>query len=157
MVCRLPTEPVRSVPGAGIEPAASTFRAWRHYQQQLPRNLPNTVFSKTVCQFHGFYESRGLGRLPPKTPVLVTGLVTLSIRYACLRPTKKPGVLTPGLEAPRGIRGPGVNSDVDRADSPSGWQVARYPASVPNTGRSFLSPDRQGRQRVVHLIDAGGG
>ncbi len=28
---------VARVPGAGIEPAASTFRAWRHYQQQLPR------------------------------------------------------------------------------------------------------------------------
>ena len=27
-----------AVPGAGIEPAASTFRAWRHYQQQLPRS-----------------------------------------------------------------------------------------------------------------------
>src|SRR5205823_3515157 len=28
----------RPVPGAGIEPAASTFRAWRHDQQQLPRS-----------------------------------------------------------------------------------------------------------------------
>ena len=28
----------KPVPGAGIEPAASTFRAWRHYQQQLPRS-----------------------------------------------------------------------------------------------------------------------
>ena len=49
MVCRLPTEPVRKrrgrdtraerarVPGAGIEPAASAFRARRHYHQQLPR------------------------------------------------------------------------------------------------------------------------
>ncbi len=30
--------PSQTVPGAGIEPAASTFRAWRHYQQQLPRS-----------------------------------------------------------------------------------------------------------------------
>jgi hypothetical protein len=52
---------VKSVPRAGIEPAASTFRAWRHYQQQLPRNPPKTVFSKTLGQFHGFYESHGLG------------------------------------------------------------------------------------------------
>ena len=28
------------VPGVGIEPAASTFRAWRCYQQQPPRNCP---------------------------------------------------------------------------------------------------------------------
>ena len=27
-----------AVPGAGIEPAASTFRAWRRYQQLLPRS-----------------------------------------------------------------------------------------------------------------------
>ena len=30
-------EGLNRVPGAGIEPAASTFRAWRHDQQQLPR------------------------------------------------------------------------------------------------------------------------
>ena len=43
MVCRLPTEPFSSVPGAGIEPAASTFRAWRYYQQQLPRSRSQSI------------------------------------------------------------------------------------------------------------------
>jgi hypothetical protein len=32
-----------SIPGAGIEPAASWFRARRHYQQQLPRNRVSTL------------------------------------------------------------------------------------------------------------------
>jgi hypothetical protein len=48
-----------AIPGAGIEPAASTFRAWRHYQQQLPRsrrfgkedsNLHRLIQSQVACQ-----------------------------------------------------------------------------------------------------------
>lgn len=46
--------PIRRVPGAGIEPAASAFRARRHYQQQLPRN------------FHAPHEAEGEGVEPSR-------------------------------------------------------------------------------------------
>ncbi len=42
----LPT--ITPVPGAGIEPAASTFRAWRHYQQQLPRSSGRRIRTSTA-------------------------------------------------------------------------------------------------------------
>src|SRR5271157_3307730 len=38
----------RQVPGAGIEPAASTFRAWRHDQPQLPRSVPRLLFGQNT-------------------------------------------------------------------------------------------------------------
>ena len=38
----------RRVPGAGIEPAASTFRAWRHDQPQLPRSVPRLLFGQNT-------------------------------------------------------------------------------------------------------------
>ena len=56
------------LPGAGIEPAASTFRARRHYQQQLPRsrrfgkedsNLHLLIQSQVACQLA---DSRRSGR-----------------------------------------------------------------------------------------------
>ena len=49
-----------SVPGAGIEPAASTFRAWRHYQQQLPRSRR---FGKEDSNLHRLIQSQGACRL----------------------------------------------------------------------------------------------
>ena len=48
------------VPGAGIEPAASTFRAWRHYQQQLPRSRR---FGKEDSNLHHLIQSQGAFRL----------------------------------------------------------------------------------------------
>ena len=48
------------VPGAGIEPAASTFRAWRHYQQQLPRSRR---FGKEDSNLHRLIQSQGACRL----------------------------------------------------------------------------------------------
>ncbi len=50
----MPTEPI--IPGAGIEPAASTFRAWRHYQQQLPRSI---AFGKEDSNLHRLIQSQG--------------------------------------------------------------------------------------------------
>jgi hypothetical protein len=52
----------RSDPGAGIEPAASTFRAWRHYQQQLPRSRPSG-FGKEDSNLHGLIQNQGAFRL----------------------------------------------------------------------------------------------
>jgi hypothetical protein len=40
--------PCRTVPGAGIEPAASTFRAWRHDQPQLPRSSGRRIRTSTT-------------------------------------------------------------------------------------------------------------
>ena len=42
---------VRKVPGVGIEPTTSWFRAKRHYQQQLPRSASSWRTSKGVFQF----------------------------------------------------------------------------------------------------------
>jgi hypothetical protein len=49
-----------AVPGAGIEPAASTFRAWRHYQQQLPRSRR---FGKEDSNLHRLIQSQVACRL----------------------------------------------------------------------------------------------
>jgi hypothetical protein len=49
-----------AVPGAGIEPAASTFRAWRHYQQQLPRSRR---FGKEDSNLHRLIQSQGACQL----------------------------------------------------------------------------------------------
>ena len=48
------------VPGAGIEPAASTFRAWRHYQQQLPRSHSDQAirFGKEDSNLHRLIQSQ---------------------------------------------------------------------------------------------------
>ena len=62
----------RQVPGAGIEPAASTFRAWRHDQPQLPRSVPRLLvrteqvqsrFGKEDSNLHHLIQSQGACRL----------------------------------------------------------------------------------------------
>jgi hypothetical protein len=60
------------VPGAGIEPAASTFRAWRHDQPQLPRSVPRLLvrtkqvqprFGKEDSNLHRLIQSQAACRL----------------------------------------------------------------------------------------------
>jgi hypothetical protein len=50
-------------PGAGIEPAASAFRARRHYQQQLPRSHFIHPFGKEDSNLHRLIQSQGACRL----------------------------------------------------------------------------------------------
>src|SRR5579875_2381753 len=50
-------------PRAGIEPAASTFRAWRSYQQLLPRSQFIQRFGKEDSNLHHLIQSQGACRL----------------------------------------------------------------------------------------------
>ena len=103
------------VPGAGIEPAASAFRARRHYQQQLPRNELDYRLPRILRQAVGFEIFRPIKR-------------------------RGPMLATPGLGIPRrGRGGSGVNS-VDGANSSRARRLASYPDSAGNPARS--SPPR---------------
>ena len=51
----------RKVPGVGIEPTPSWFRARRHYQQQLPRNRP-ALATRNIRR--GSRSNRGAGFEP---------------------------------------------------------------------------------------------
>src|SRR6516165_3695410 len=81
-------------PGAGIEPATSTFRAWRHYQQQLPRSQRIREFGKEDSNLHRLIQSQGACRLADSRVVigrwsLVNGRWALASRPALLRPGSK--------------------------------------------------------------------
>jgi hypothetical protein len=71
-----------AVPGAGIEPAASTFRAWRHDQPQLPRSLAFNQFGKEASNLHRPVQSRGAYQLADSR-VVVPGEHHARIELAC--------------------------------------------------------------------------
>ena len=95
-----------SVPGAGIEPAASTFRAWRHYQQQLPRSLSTRhsahAFGKEDSNLHRLIQSQGACRLADSRVAHMLHLVPHRLRDRGFEPRLpgwKPGVVP--LDQPR--------------------------------------------------------
>jgi hypothetical protein len=88
-----------SVPGAGIEPAASWVRTRRHYQQQLPRNrVLHSSDTRLRLQVRTFYQECPAG-VEPACPVWKTGASAARPRAhfpakaegGGVEPTRKPG------------------------------------------------------------------
>ncbi len=115
------------VPGAGIEPAASTFRAWRHDQQQLPRSRR---FGKEDSNLHHLIQSQGACRLADSRER------PAGVEPACRTWEARAWPLGPGrcdhLSAGSGIR------------TPVAWLEARSRAAGPIPPRS--SRESSGRR-----------
>ena len=128
------------VPGAGLEPAASAFRARRHYQQQLPR-IREGGFEPAVSRTRGRRIPafpRPAIVIPPECPAGVEparppwqgGRLPLHHGHECRRRIVKDAESTRWDSNPR-RRGTGAESSplddqcVERLTSPSGTRGAR--------------------------------
>ncbi len=153
---RLPVPPPghrdRRVPGAGIEPAASAFRARRHYHQQLPRII---VRSSCDTHLHVFgFGAEGGGVEPPRliarplsrrlpSPVGLpfqirsTGGRNRTCGLLLNREAHEPAHASP-VWADRGVKCP---AGVEPAHPP--WQGGRLPI---HHGHTSPGPDRRSRE-----------
>jgi hypothetical protein len=120
----------RSVPGAGIEPAASAFRARRHYQQQLPRIRGNFQCAGFQSRTRGGgFEPPQLGSKPSSLPLADPREHPAGVEPAC-------PVWKTGASAAR----PGMHSSI--SDFDSGHPAGVEPASpVYKTGAFADRPE----------------
>ena len=155
----IPRIPTR-VPGAGIEPAASAFRARRHYHQQLPRireggfeppppdsksgSLPVSRFPRAPRGSRTRLSDLGSPRLTARPGTHQSSLRVRDRGVEPRSPGWKPGVVP--LDQSRGLQAEGEGVEPSRLIARPG--SSRVPSPI---GLPFPSSSSGGRNRTCVL------